>query len=198
MDALLKKEIEERLQSLRLEQIRGLIRQFLYGEYDSSNQLEELIQQFKKYITENGLEKIFMENFHKNCLPICILLEQNLVKQNGTIAFCFLVSITVLVSLQKMKIQELSEFKTAFSRKLDEIYEIDIDNLIFILQHLPPDLSGLFASSRSTKTCSSCHNPCYTDDAFTDLKNAFDFGTCLCPECFLKEQEFTGRRLFLK
>ena len=196
MDALLKEEIEKRLQSLRIEQIRVRIRQLLYGEYDLSNQLEELIQQFKKYITENGLEKIFMEIFHKNCLPICMLLEQNLVEQNGTIAFCFLVSITALVSLQKMKIQELSEFKTAISRKLDEIYEVDIDNLIFVLQHLPPDLSGLFAGSK--KTCSSCHNPCYTDDAFTDLKNAFDFRTCLCQECFLKEQEFTGRRLFLK
>ena len=85
-----------------------------------------------------------------------------------------------------MKIQELSEFKTEISRKLDEIYVVDTDNLIFVLQCLPPDLSGIFAGSRSTstKTCSSCHNQCDIMDAFTDLKNPFDFGKCLCPECF--------------
>lgn len=184
----------EKLQSLIFEKVRVRTRQCLYGEYDSSNPFEKHIQQFKKHIAENGLEKIFMEIFHKNCLPIYMLLEQNLVEQNGTIAFCFLVSITVLVSLQEMKIQELSEFKTAISSKLDEIYEVDIDNLIFVLQHLPPNLSGLFAGSRSTKTCSLCHNQCDTDDAFTDLKNPFDFGKCLCPECFADTG--TGRGLF--
>jgi len=193
MQALLK-EIKE------IKQVRALLRQFLYGEYDSSNPLEELIQQFKKYIAENGLEKIFMENFHKNCLPICMLLEQKLGEQDGTIAFCFLVSITALVSLQKMKIQkmkiqELSEFTTTISSKLDEIYKIDINNLISVLQYLPSNLSGLFASSSSTKTCSLCHNQCDTYYAFTDLENPFDFGKCLCPKCFEEEQELFGHRL---
>ncbi len=189
MDALLKEKIEE------IKQVRALLRQFLYGEYDSLNPLEELIQQFKKYIAENGLEKIFMENFHKNCLPICMLLEQELGEQDGTIAFCFLVSITVLVSLQKMKIQELSKFTTEISIKLDEIYKVNIDNLIFVLERLPSNFSGLFARSRSTKTCSSCHNLCNTYDAFTDLENPFDFEKCLCPNCFFEKQKLDGLRL---
>ena len=79
----------EKLQSLIFEKVRVRTRQCLYGEYDSSNPFEKHIQQFKKHIAENGQEKIFMEKFHKNCLPICMLLEQNLVEQNGTTAFCF-------------------------------------------------------------------------------------------------------------
>lgn len=190
-------DAKRKIQSLSFEQIRIRIRQLLYGEYDSSNPFEKHIQQFKKHIAENGLEKIFMEIFHKNCLPIYMLLEQNLVEQDGTTAFCFLVSITALVSLQEMKIQKLSEFKTEISRKLDEIYVVVTDNLIFVLQCLPPDLSGIFAGSRSTKTCSSCHKQCDTNktDVFTDLKNPFDFGKCLCPECFEEEQELFGHRL---
>ena len=180
----------EKLQSLIFEKVRVRTRQCLYGEYDLSNPFEKHIQQFKKHIAENGQEKIFMEKFHKNCLPICMLLEQNLVEQDGTTAFCFLVSITALVSLKEMNIQELSEFKTEISRKLVEISVVDTDNLLFVLKCLPPDLSGIFAGSRSTKTCSSCHNR----DAFTDLKNPFDFGKCLCPECFADQG--SGRDLF--